>query len=300
MTIKKFDFSKTVNKIQASYKKDERRANQFGLGDSLESISVNPDDYVVMPEWWKQSFGILGIKFGHFVQVAGEPDSGKTSVSMLAIKQAQDQGHAVIYAETEGKTGPEDLLAAGIDPNGVIVVHSKITEEVFDGVMRALEALHADYPDAKVLLIIDSYGNTVSMRDSEIDLTEKSAMVGGVAKTNRTGIGAIAAKQIEQQIAVLVINYVYSNIGSPGKTNAGGKALDFHCMLTIQSQRSGWYERTVKGEKVRAGAFVNWKTYKNHYAKSLKDENGEPVLLPKEIFLKISAEGMQLKTKEAE
>lgn len=292
----KFDFSKTIDKVKASMGKDQRRANQFGLGTSLESISLDPADYVVLPPFFKQHFGVPGIKFGHFIQIAGEPDSGKTTLSLLAIKCAQEQGHAVIYVETEGKTGPEDLAAAGIDPNGVFVIHTKVTEEVYDGANKAIDAILADYPDAKILLIIDSYGNTVSMRDSELDLTQKVGMVGGVAKTNRMGIGAIAAKQITDPIAVLVVNYTYDNIGSVGKTNAGGKALDFHCMLTIQSQRAGWYEKTISGQKVRAGAFVKWRVYKNHYAKSLKNEDGTPILLPKECNLKISSDGIEVKS----
>lgn len=289
----KFDLSKTITKIQGALKGDTRRASQVGLGSSLESISSDPADYVVMPEWWQKSFGILGLRFGHFVQIAGEPDSGKTSLSLLAMKRAQDQGYGVIYVETEGKTSEDDLRAAGIDPNGIITIHTKIVEECFDAANIAIDAFFSDFPEAKLLLVFDSYGNTVSMRDSALDLTKKDAMVGGSAKTNRLGIGAIAAKQIQHPISVLIVNYTYDNIGSPGKTNAGGKALNFHCMLTLQSARWKWYERQVGGEKVRAGADVVWKVYKNHYAKALKDSEGKAILLPKEISLRITEAGFE-------
>lgn len=289
----KFDFSNTISKVQNSLAKDPKRAEQIGLGNSLATVSQNPEDYVVLPQWWREHFGTLGLRFGHTVQIAGEPDSGKTSLSLLAIKSAQEQGYGVVYVETEGKTGQEDLQAAGIDPNGVITVSSKITEEAFDMSKRAIQAFFDDYPAEKLLFVFDSYGNTVSMRDSEMDLTSQVAMVGGAAKTNRSGMGMITALQIKHPIAVLIVNYTYANIGSPGKTNAGGKALDFYCMLTIQSSRKAWYERTIQGKKVRAGAVVLWKTYKNHYSKALKDENGETVLLPKEATLRISASGFE-------
>jgi len=289
----KFDFSKTISKMQNSLKGDGRRAGQIGLGSSLESVSENPNDYIVMPQWWKGSFGILGLRFGHFVQIAGEPDSGKTTLSLLAIKAAQDQGHGVIYVETEGKTSEEDLKAAGIDPNGVITIRSKIVEEAFDAANLAIDAFFDDFPNEKLLFVFDSYGNTVSMRDSDLKLTEKVGMVGGAAKINRMGIGALAAKQLNHEIACLIVNYTYANLNSPGKTNAGGKALDFHCMLTIQSSRKAWYEKTVRGEKVRAGADVLWKSYKNHYAKSLKDSDGNQILLPKEVLLRITEKGME-------
>jgi len=289
----KFNFENTISKVQNSLAKDPQRASQVGLGNSLATVSENPEDYVVLPEWWKAQYGILGLRFGHFVQIAGEPDSGKTSLSLLAIRCAQEQGYGVVYVETEGKTSEKDLVAAGIDPKGVITVGTKITEEAFDTANRTIDAFFDDFPNEKLLFVFDSYGNTISMRDSELNLTEKVAQVGGAAKTNRMGIGAIAAKQLKHPIAVLVVNYTYDNIGSPGKKNAGGKALDFHCMLTIQSSRKSWYERTIGKQKVRAGAVVSWKTYKNHYAKALKDEEGNPVLLPKETVLRISEKGFE-------
>ena len=123
-------------------------------------------------------------------------------------------------------------------------------------------------------------------------MTEKGAMVGGAAKTNRLGLSAMRAKMTRDPVAVLLVNRTYDNMGSPGKTNAGGDAINFFSMLTLQTARKGWYEKTIKGEKVRAGAIVIWTIYKNHYAKALKNENGDTVLLPKSVELRITSEGI--------
>jgi len=289
-----FDFSNSINKLQASFKKDERRANQFGLGNSLEAVSNDPTDYVVMPEWFKQYFGIMGYPFGKWTQISGKPDAGKTTACLLAMKQAQEQGHAIVYVETEGKTSESDLEAYGIDPKGVITVNTNITEEVFDGACKALDILKADYPDAKVLLIIDSYGNTTSMRDAEMDFTQKVGMVGGAAKTNRSGIGAINAKMLNQKISVLIINYSYANIGSVGETNAGGRALEFACALIISASRTSNYEVTRQGIKVKAGINGRYRTTKNHYTKGLVDADGNAIMLPKDMNFRVSAKGFEV------
>lgn len=290
----KYDLTEVLSDIQSSYKKDERRANQFGLGDSLPSVSHNPEDYVVMPEWYQRNYGVLGLRYGHMVEVAGDSDTGKTSFCILAMKQAQQQDVIVVYAETEGKTSEEDLVVEGLNPKGVMTIHSKIIEEVYEGINRTLDSIKNRFPDAKILLLLDSFGNNTSMRDAELDMTSKVAMVGGKAKSNRLGLGAIAARQIEQDIAMVIINYTYDNIGSVGKTSAGGKALNFYTMLRIQTQRTGWYERTIAGEKVRAGAHVRWRVQKNHYAKALKDAEGNGILLPKQVDLRISAAGFEV------
>lgn len=294
----KFDFKNTINKIQGSYKKDPRRAGQFGLGNSLETISEDPSDFVVLPPWWKAHFGIMGLAFGKWCQISGKPDSGKTTTCMMAIKAAQDQGHAIIYVETEQKTGTQDLINNGIDPDGVIIIGSNITEEIWEGVNVTLDAIKNDYPDAKVLLIIDSYGNTTSIRDSEMNFTTSSGMVGGQAKTNRSGIQSILAKQLTQDIAVLIVNYSYANIGSVGETNAGGRALEFACALIINCSRVSDYTRTVNGVTVKAGINTRFRVTKNHYAKSIKGEDGNPILLPKDCNLRISSNGMEVVTKK--
>lgn len=288
----KFDFTKTIKRVQDSYKQDKRMAAQVGDGMSLEEISNDPADYVVMDTWWKEKFGVMGLKFGHMVQVAGKSDSGKTSISLDAMKRAQTQGYGIIYVETESKTGPEDLIAAGIDPAGVICVNSSITEEAFELGLNAWESFFADFPTEKLLFVYDSFGNTTSNRDAGISMTEKSAMVGGAAKTNRTGLSIMRAKMIKDPVAVLLINRTYDNIGGVGKTNAGGDAINFFSMLTLQTQRKGWYEKTVKGQKVRAGAIVVWTVFKNHYAKALRDTDGKTILLPKNVELKITGEGI--------
>ena len=100
----------------------------------------------------------------------------------------------------------------------------------------------------------------------------------------------LIAKRDENDVAVLMINYTYDNIGSPGKTNAGGKAVNFFSCLTYQTSRKQWLEKTVKGEKVRIGARVQWRLFKNHIDKSNPGA--------KSIELDITAEGIELAGKD--
>jgi RecA/RadA recombinase len=218
----KFNLDSVVETVQKSMKKDDRRAGQFGTGDKLSKISDNPEDFVVMPEWFEESYGVLGLQFGRIFQWAGRSDSGKTSFAIVAMKAAQEQGFGVIYVETEGKTTTADLEAWGVDPAGVMLVKTAITEEAFDGAFKLWDAFFKKYPNDKLLFIYDSYGNTVSQGDSEIDMTKKVGRVGGAAKTNRLGINTMIAKMQEDPVAVLFINYTYANMGAPGRVNARG------------------------------------------------------------------------------
>jgi len=236
-----FDFTKTIDKLKESLKKDGM-VDQLSTGENLVDISEDPEDYVVLPEWWKETFGVPGLQFNRINQIAGDSDTGKTSLALVAMRAAQEQGFGVVYIETEGKTAPQDLENAGIDPAGVMLVRTAITEEAWEGGFQALNGFFDDYPEDKLLFVFDSYGNTISMRDTEIDLRKDSQKPGGAAKVNRMGINKLIGLMQAHPVAVLIINYTYDNIGSVGKINAGGKALNFFSTITIQSQRMGWVE----------------------------------------------------------
>lgn len=291
----KYNFGKVAEEVKATLKKDSRddEADSIGVGSELPDVSRKPEDYVVMPTWWEEQYGVLGLPFGKIVQVAGDSDTGKTSLCITAMKAAQEQGFGIVYVETEGKTSTEDLQDWGVDPEGIILIKTNITEKAFDSSFRAIQAFFRNYPKEKLLFVFDSFGNTISLHDEELDLVTNNSKVGGAAKTNRIGLGRLIALMQDNPIAILLVNYTYDNIGSVGKVEAGGKALKFWTMLGIHSQRTGDWIRTIDKKKVRAGAFVKWSTFKNHYQKSAIDKEGKRRVLPKEATFRISAAGIE-------
>lgn len=280
---KKFDLSSIVSDIKKEFKDKPKLAGKIGVGSDLRTLEEK--DFLKMPKWFQDATGVFGLPYGRIVMIAGDSDSGKTSCAIQAMKSAQEQDVIVLYVETEGKTTPDDMRAWGVDPDGVVLVQSAIAEEAFELMFEAWDSVVKKYPKVPILLIFDSLGNTVSLRDAEIDLTEQNAKPGGKGAINRLAINKLVAKRDETNAAILFINYTYDNIGSPGKTNAGGKAVNLFSSMTYQTNRKGWYEKQVNGEKVRAGADVVWKLFKNHLSKGKN--------LKKEVTLRITADGIE-------
>lgn len=278
----KFDMGALVKDIRKNFKADDKLSKRIGVGSNLSKLEDK--DYIIMPPWWLECTGVVGLPFGKLVMVAGDSDSGKTSCAIEAMKAAQAQEVGVIYVETENKTTDKDLRAWGVDPDGILLVQSSIAEEAFELMFAAWDGFKAKYPSAPLLIVFDSIGNIVSQRDSEINLREQNSQPGGKGKINRLAINKMIAKRDEDNAALLILNYTYDNMGSPGKTNAGGKAVNFFSSLTFQTSRKAWYEKTVKGEKVRVGADVRWVLFKNHL-----DRSG---LKSKEFTLRITSEGI--------
>ena len=281
-----FDLSSVVKSMQKKWEhKDPAMARSVGTGSNLPKLTEK--DFIKMPDWWQQATNTLGIPFGRIVMLAGDSDSGKTSAAIEAMRAAQEQGCAVIYVETEGKTSEKDLAAWGVKTDEILVIKNSITEMAFELMFESWDLVQEKYPDTPILIVFDSIGNTVSFRDSEIDITDQKQKPGGKGQINRLALNKLISKREEGRVALLVINYVYANIGSPGKTNAGGKAINFFSSLTYQTSRKAWVERTVKGEKVRVGAKVVWTLFKNHIN---KDAPGHKV-----IELDITADGVEFK-----
>lgn len=279
---KKFNMGGLATEIRKQFKGNEKMANQIGVGTNLSHLT--DADFLKMPPWWLEATGSIGLPFGKMVMLAGDSDSGKTTAAITAMKAAQAQNVGVIYVETEGKTTEDDLKNAGVDPDQILLIQSGVAEVAFELMFAAWDSFKKSYPGERLLVVIDSIGNVVSQRDSEIDLSEQNSKPGGKGQINRLAINKMVAKRNEDNAAILLINYTYDNIGSPGKTNAGGKAVNFFSCLTFQTTRKGWYEKQVGGKKVRCGVDVSWKLFKDHLNRTGTKK--------KESLLRISSEGV--------
>lgn len=284
MTKKKFNLNKIVSDTQKLYNKSTNNLGLIGVGDNLRSLADG--NFLTMPEWYQKGTNTKGIPFGGYIMIAGDSDSGKTSAAIAAMKAAQEQDIAILYVETEGKTTTQDLVNWGVDPTQVMLVKASVAEEAWDTMFKLWDNFSKEYPEEKILVIFDSIGNTVSKHDIELDMMTTNSKPGGKGKTNRAGVNALVARMAKGNAAGLMINYTYDNMGSPGKTNAGGKALNFFSSLTYQTSRKAWIEKTVKGIKLRVGAKVQWKLFKNHIDKANPG--------PKLIEFDITADGIIL------
>lgn len=281
---KKLDLKSISEKIRKSFKDDKRGANVFGTGSDI-ATPTKPEDFVVLDPWWKEATGVLGLPFGYVFMIAGNTDSGKTSFAIEAIKSAQDQGVHVILVDTEKKTTGSRLIARGVDPEQIALIRPDYLEDAYDGIDKYLEYIKDADPDGRILVIFDSLGNTPAKAEADTDVDD-SLQMGLAAKVNKRGFRRLVPKLNRDKIHVLVINQTYANMGSPGRTNAGGNAVDFFSALTFQTSRFKWLEKTVKGEQVRFGARVQWTLYKNHLI-------GEAPL-QKKIQIDCTSEGMKL------
>lgn len=281
---KLFDMSSLAAEVSKDFKDKPHIASRVSSGDKLKKLG--PDDFLKMPKWWQEATNMPGLPYGAGVQLAGKTDCGKTSAAIVAMKCALDQKHAVLYVETENKTTEQDLINRGIDPEQIFLIRTTISENAFDLLFAAWDKIETRYPGVPILIVWDSFGNMVSQRDMDLTMSDGKQKPGGKGAANRLGLNKFIARfEQSTKVSLLLINYVYANIGAPGSQNAGGVALGQLSSLIYQCSRKGWLTKTVKGKKIRIGAQVKWALNKNHV---FKDNPG-----PMEVILNITGAGIE-------
>lgn len=272
MTKLKIDINKLVSSVQSSFGKDKGRASQVTTGVSISKPTEDKDFICWKDSPWETLVGIKGLPFGKVVQVAGRPDSGKSSTASMFIKQAQDQNVLVILWDTEGKFSANRFNKYfGGNSDELIVVTSRMILEGGGDVERIVHSAKEQDPDSKILIVWDSVGGTLAKNENENSLDQTKQMAAG-AKENGSVMRAFIRlmekyknnKTSEESIAVLLINQSYANIGAPGQKESGGQKVEYFSSIIVQLTRKSDLTKIVKGVKRKIGIVSKAKVKKNH------------------------------------
>ena len=189
-------------------------------------------------------------------------NSGKTAVSIEIIKTAQKQGVYVVLVDTEKKTDRDRLTFHGVKDDELAVIRPSYLEEAYDGIDKWIDAINASDPEAKILVVFDSLGNTPSKKEKDTQL-DSTHQLGVAAKVNKLALRRLTPQLGKNNVHFLVINQTYQNMGSFGRSNSGGQAVDFAAAVIYQTSRAAWLEKGTGANTKRVGAQVKWTLYKS-------------------------------------
>ena len=271
-TVGKIDIAKLVSDVKKSFGKEQGLAAQITTGN-LVHRPIKDEEFLCWKDSpWQQLTGVKGIPFGRVVQIAGRPDSGKSTHALKFMKCAQDQGILVIYWETEGKIGmPRFQEHFSGDPSTILMVTSKMILEGGDQVERYVHQAKAQDPDCKIIIVWDSVGGSLAKNEDEGSLVDGKQLA-AASKENGQVIRAFVRlmeryknrEKNEENIAVLLINQVYANIGSVGQKESGGQKVEYFSSIIIQLTKKSELLKQIKGTKVKEGIITRAKVRKNH------------------------------------
>lgn len=300
-----FDPASIVARARNAFAKDEVLASQLVAGSDIPR-PTKPEEFIYWPNSsWHILTQVPGIPFGRIVQIAGRPNSGKSTHAMQFMKLAQDQGHVVILWDPENKFSANrfDHFFGGNSAE-LLVVNSRLISEGADLIESFVRALGEECPDKKILIVWDSVGGSLP-KSEKTDVTSSkggnkrgSRQMAEAAKENGMAVRGFVSlmeefkdrKNNQERIAVLLINQVYSNIGSVGQKESGGQKVEFHSSIIIQLSRVADLIKTRDKVKRLVGITTRAKVRKNHLI------DGEDTVA--ELRLDITAGGIAVNAKD--
>lgn len=270
----KFDVSAIANEVRKLYAKDTKSQSMITTGDTIRQAYTEKDG-VPLPKGniIREISGLPCVPYNKIIQLAGDSDTGKSTLSAEVMVNAQKAGCLVILEDAEDKFDANRFSGMGGEPHSLLVIK---TNEILQGgekVRKSIIATKTKYPDAKILVVIDSIGASQSRSHAERELDdERHAQPGQDAKENSQLMKMLVGlfNKYPDSISVVLVNTVYAKIGfmQHGNAEAGGKKIKFHSSLVIQLKAIKTLTKIVKGQKVKTGIVSRATVSKNHLSQT--------------------------------
>ena len=256
---------KLRDQVRKSFEIKKRNPNVVCLGDE----DLLPPDFISAPEPIQDLLGLDGYPICRLTMISGKPDSGKTTLGMLALVEAQKKGYIGILVDTEKKFDFERFRKMGGNPEELGKIVGETIEDGFVGLNTWLETIYSQDSESKVFIVWDSIGGTPTKAEIQAEADE-SIQLATAAKVIKKNLRVFVQRFSTQNIGMLMINQMYANIGSHGYTNSGGDGPDYYSTIILQLQRVGHYQVQEKGIKYKAGIDTMATVTKNHLLRGEK------------------------------
>ena len=249
------DRKKALEVALGKIEKDFGKGSVMKLGSAAENMHVD-----VIPTGSLQldfALGVGGLPKGRIVEIYGPESSGKTTVALHCIAQAQKAGGTAAFIDAEHALDPVYASKLGVDIDELYVSQPDNGEQALD----ICEALVRS--GAIDIVVVDSVAALVpraeiegDMGDSHVGLQARlmsqalRKLTGVIAKTNAI---VIFINQLREKVGVIY--------GNP-ETTTGGKALKFYASVRIDIRKS----EAIKDGKEIIGNRTKIKIVKNKVA----------------------------------
>jgi recombination protein RecA len=245
------DREKALTAALSQIERSHGKGAVMRLGDeSRAPIDVIPTGAISLDV----ALGIGGLPRGRIVEIYGPESSGKTSVALHAVANAQHAGGIAAFIDAEHALDPEYAKALGVDTDQLLVSQPDTGEQALEIADMLIRSGAID------ILVIDSVAALVpraeiegEMGDSHVGLQARlmsqalRKITGALANSGTT---AIFINQLREKIGVF--------FGSP-ETTTGGKALKFYASVRLDIRRI----ETLKDGQDAVGSRTRVKVVKN-------------------------------------
>ena len=238
--------------------------DKYGEGAIMKLGDVRHVDVAVIPTGsfsLDLALGVGGLPRGRITEIFGPEMSGKTTLALNVIAQAQKQGGKAAFIDAEHAMDPEYAARLGVNVNELLISQPDSGEEA----LNILESLVRS--GIISVIVVDSVAALTPRAELEGEMGEQH--VGRQARMMGQALRKLTAIAANSQTLIIFINQLRMKIGimfGNPETTPGGRALPFAASVRIDIRRIA---QVKKGENV-VGNRVKAKVVKNKVAAPFK------------------------------
>jgi recombination protein RecA len=203
------------------------------------------------------ALGIGGLPRGRIVEIFGPESSGKTTLALHAVAEAQKLGGICAFVDAEHAMDPEYTKKLGVNIDELLLSQP-------DNGEQALEIVESLVRTGKIdVIVVDSVAALVPKDEIEGDMGQQQ--MGKQARLMSQALRKLVAIVARSKTIVIFINQIRMKIGvmfGNPETTPGGNALKFYCSVRLDVRRIA---QIKKGEEI-VGGRVRVKVVKNKVA----------------------------------
>ncbi|MBL7684781.1 MAG: recombinase RecA [Deltaproteobacteria bacterium] len=230
----------------------EKETSQFSEREIIPSGSISLD----------LALGIGGYPRGRIIEIYGPESSGKTTLSLHAIAEAQKRGGVVAFIDAEHALDINYARKLGVKVEDLLVSQPDTGEQALE-IAEAL--VRSNAVDA---IVVDSVAALVPKSEIEGDMGD--AQMGAQARLMSQALRKLAALVNKSHTLLIFINQIRMKIGvmfGNPETTTGGNALKFYASVRLDVRRIG----AIKNGEQMVGNRTRVKIVKNKVAPPFKE-----------------------------
>lgn len=206
--------------------------------------------------------GVGGIPKGKILEIFGPESSGKTTLALHVIAEAQKKGGIAVFIDAEHALDPKYAQKIGVDVDNLYISQPDYGEQALEIAESLLRSGAVD------VIVIDSVAALVPKDELEGEIGE--AHVGKQARLMAQALRKLKSLAHNANAAVIFINQLREKIGvmfGNPETTPGGRALKFFADMRLDVRRVG----DAKEGDNKVGSRVRVKVVKNKLAPPFKE-----------------------------
>lgn len=266
----------TAEETESSKKASDKKSAD-GIADALSAIRTKFGDDAIMKLGDKPkvninaiptgsigldaALGIGGMPRGRIVEIFGPESSGKTTLALHVVAEAQKRGGVCAYIDAEHAMDPEYAKKLGVKIEDLLISQPDTGEQSLEIVDSLIRTNKMD------VIVIDSVAALTPRAEIEGDMGAHH--VGAQARLMSQALRKLTAIVAKSKTVVIFINQIRMQIGvmfGNPETTPGGKALKFYASVRLDIRRIA---QIKKGEEIMGGR-CRVKVVKNKVAAPFK------------------------------